>query len=152
MLGSLKSMHAVVCACICFYHMGLCMPMYIRDYSYKFCVCVSLRSVCLGGLTGERGLNLNAGHCADCRFRFCLSALLCAQDENPSNMARIPIKSNNLLPPTAIEARQLRGDRCLAPVDLAGDPAKSQFPHFYVFEAQIVLSIRTGTKLTRALG
>lgn len=75
---------------------------------------------------------------------------LCAQDGNPSNMAGIPIKSNDLLPPTAIEARQT-----VHPVDLAGDPANCQFPHFYVFEgvwAQIVLSIHTGTKLTRAQG
>ena len=69
------------------------------------CVCVSLR-----GMTGERGVNLNAGHCAACRFRFCLSALFCAQDGNPSNMARIPIKSNSPLPAT-IEDCQLRGDR-----------------------------------------
>lgn len=74
-------------------------------------VCVSWRSLCLRGLTGERELNLNAGHCAACRFWFCRSMLRCAQAGNPSNMARIPIKSNNLLPPTAIEAHQLQGDR-----------------------------------------
>lgn len=73
---------------------------YIRDCSYRFrvcSVCVSLESVCvcLRGLTGGLGLNLNAGHCAACRFRFCLSALFCAQDGNPSNMARIRIKSNS---------------------------------------------------------
>lgn len=41
------------------------------------------------------------------------------------------------------------------PEDLAGDPAKCQFPYFDVFQrvwTEIVLSIRTGTKLTRALG
>ncbi len=84
------------------------------DYLYRFSVCsvcVGLRSVCLRGLTEELGLNLNAGHCAACRFRFCLPAPLCAQDGNPSHMARIPIKSNNLPPPTAIEARPPRVDR-----------------------------------------
>ena len=90
---------------------------FIRDCSYRFracIVCVSFECVCvcvsLRGMTGERGVNLNAGHCAACRFRFCLSALFCAQDGNPSNMARIPIKSNSP-PPATIEDRQLRGDR-----------------------------------------
>lgn len=91
---------------------GMCMPLRLSVTVHMdsvYAVYVSLKSVGLRGLTGELGLNLNAGHRAACRFRFCLSPLLCAQDGNPPNMARIPIKSNNLLPPTVIEAVSSEG-------------------------------------------
>lgn len=78
------------------YSMPVCTSVTVHiDSVYAVCACVWRVCVCLRGLTGGLGLNLNAGHCAACRFRFCLSALFCAQDGNPSNMARIRIKSNS---------------------------------------------------------
>lgn len=56
------------------------------------------------------GVYLNSGHDFVCRFRFCCTALLCALDGNPSNTARILIKSNNILVSSAIEACRLWGD------------------------------------------
>lgn len=138
------------------YSMPVCTSVTVHiDSVYAVCACVWRVCVCLRGLTGGLGLNLNAGHCAACRFRFCLSALFCAQDGNPSNMARIRIKSNSP-PPSRCDRRPSasRGPM-VHPEDLAGDPAKCQFPYFDVFQrvwTEIVLSIRTGTKLTRALG
>lgn len=83
------------------YSMPVCTSVTVHiDSVYAVCAWVWRVCVCLRGLTGGLGLNLNAGHCAACRFRFCLSALFCAQDGNPSNMARIRIKSNSPPPPS----------------------------------------------------
>lgn len=116
---------------------GLCMPVCTSvtiHIDSVYAVCLSLKSVRLWGLSGELGLNLNAGHCAAYRFRFRLSTALCAQDGNPSNTARIPVKSNNLLPPSAIEARQLRGDRCCTRRTWQVIMQSAMFPHFDVFQ------------------
>ena len=131
---------------------------YTCDCSYRLSVCsvcATLKSARPRGQTGALALNLNAGHCAACRFRFCLSPSLCAQGGNPSNMARIPIKSNNLLPPSAIEARWRWGGPTVHPADLAGESCKAPVPSIWCVTEGVVsncLSICTGTKLTRSLG
>lgn len=94
-----NSLRTRMCEFLCIPHGYTNTQMHSVCMCARVCACVGLKGACLGGLTGKLGLNLNAGHFAAFRFRFCLPVLLCTQDGNPFNMARIPIKFDNRPPP-----------------------------------------------------
>lgn len=117
MFGSLKPMYMLVYACIGFCHkeiLSVCVCLYISvtcihiDFSEcEFEECVSRRT--------DRRARTEFKSRSLCSLKIQVLSLLRSvlRMEIPPNMPRIPIKSYNPLPPTAIEAWQLReGRRC----------------------------------------